>query len=86
MGGLLGALLYKLGKLRYPTASQDINNTATHNNQHEQAPPYPPAALVLSLHLPWTYILVLLLPMGLKQAQAFGALSPLLVLSIGASE
>jgi hypothetical protein len=46
----LGAVLYKLGKLRYPTASKDTKNTTTHNNQHEQAPPYPPAALVLSLH------------------------------------
>ena len=50
LGVLLGALLYKLGKLRYPTASQDTKNTTTHNNQHEQAPPYPPAALALSLH------------------------------------
>jgi hypothetical protein len=51
MGGvLLGTLLYKLGKLRYPTASQDTTNTTTHNNQHEQVPPYKPAALVLSLH------------------------------------
>jgi hypothetical protein len=27
LGVLLGALLYKLGKLRYPTASQDTKNT-----------------------------------------------------------
>ncbi len=53
MGGvLLGALLYKLelGKLHYPTASHIKKHTTTHNNQHEQAPPYPPVALVLSLH------------------------------------
>jgi hypothetical protein len=30
LGVLLGALLYKLGKLRYPTASQDTKNTTTH--------------------------------------------------------
>ncbi len=41
----LGAVLYKLGKLRYPTASQNTKNTTTHNNQHEQVPPYSPAAL-----------------------------------------
>ena len=35
----LGAVLYKLGKLRYPTASQDTKNTTTHNNQHERRRP-----------------------------------------------
>ncbi len=44
------ALLYKLGKLRYPIASQDTKNTTTHINQHEQVLPNPPAALALSLH------------------------------------
>ncbi len=41
----LGAVLYKIGKLCYPTASQDTKNTTTHNNQHELPPPYPPVAL-----------------------------------------
>jgi hypothetical protein len=39
LGVLLGALLYKLGKLHYPTASQDTKNTTTHNNQHERRRP-----------------------------------------------
>ncbi len=50
MGGVpLGALLYKSGKLRYPTARHNPKHNHTHNNQHEQVPSYPPAALVLSL-------------------------------------
>jgi hypothetical protein len=40
LGVLLGALLYKLGKLCYPTASQDTKkHNNTHNNQHEQCRP-----------------------------------------------
>jgi len=41
----LGALLYKMGKIRGGNTT-----TATHKNQHEPLPPYPPAALALSLH------------------------------------
>jgi hypothetical protein len=69
----LGAVLYKLGKLHYFNASQDTKNTTTHNNQHEQAPPYPPAALP-SLS-PWVeqwhhQIMVTLLPNTIRRPRA----------------
>ena len=82
-------LLYSTGKLRYPTMSQDTKNTTTHNNQHEQAPPYPPAALALSLHgnirhgpRSWRRRSLWVR----SRCGAFGVLSPLPLPSIGASE
>jgi hypothetical protein len=38
-----------MGKIEYSTPST-TQNTTTHNNQHELLPPYPSAALALSLH------------------------------------
>ena len=40
----LGAVLYKMGKVRV-LYRKPQPNTTTHNNQHEPPPPYPPAAL-----------------------------------------
>ena len=40
----LGAVLYKMGKVRVLYRKLQPNTT-THNNQHEPPPPYPPAAL-----------------------------------------
>ena len=40
----LGAVLYKMGKVRV-LYRKPQPNTTTHNNQHEPQPPYPPAAL-----------------------------------------
>jgi hypothetical protein len=40
----LGAVLYKMGKVRVLCCKPEPNTT-THNNQHELSPPYPPAAL-----------------------------------------
>jgi hypothetical protein len=60
----LGAVLYKMGKVRVLYRKPQPNAT-THNNQHEPQPPYPPAALP-SLS-PWAeqscpQIILLLLP------------------------
>jgi hypothetical protein len=45
-----GALLYKMGKISTLSRATTQNKTTTHNNQHEPLPPYPSAALALSLH------------------------------------
>jgi hypothetical protein len=47
----LGAVLYKMGKVRVVLYRKLQPNTTTHNNQHELPPPYPPAAL--SSLSPW---------------------------------
>jgi len=46
----LGALLYKMGKISTLSRATTQNTTTTRNNQHEPLPPYPSAALTLSLH------------------------------------
>jgi hypothetical protein len=66
----LGAVLYTLGKLRYPTASQD-----TKSNQHEKVLSYPPSALP-SLS-PWVeqwyhQIMALPLPDTIRRPRAVG--------------
>ncbi len=45
----LGAVLYKMGKVRV-LYRKPQPNTTTHNNQHEPPPPYPPAALLSLSH------------------------------------
>jgi hypothetical protein len=47
----LGAVLYKMGKVRIVLYPKPQPNTTTHNNQHEPPPPYPPTAL--SSLSPW---------------------------------
>jgi hypothetical protein len=42
---MLGAVLYKMGKVSRVLYRKPQPNTTTHNNQHEPPPPYPPAAL-----------------------------------------
>jgi hypothetical protein len=46
----LGALLYKIGIISTLSRATTQNTTTTHNYQHELPPPYPSAALALSLH------------------------------------
>jgi hypothetical protein len=48
----MGEVLYSTKWVKYSALPQATtqNTTTTHNNQREPEPPYPPAALVLSLH------------------------------------
>jgi hypothetical protein len=48
--GALGCSTLQTGQTTLPYRKPGHKNTKTHNNQHEQAPPYPPAALAISLH------------------------------------
>ncbi len=70
----LGAVLYKMGKVKV-LYRKPQPNTTTHNNQHELPPPYPPAALP-SLS-PWVeqwhhQIMVPLLLYSIRRPQAVG--------------
>ena len=70
----LGAVLYKMGKVRVLYRKLQPNTT-THNNQHEPPLPYPPAALP-SLS-PWVeqrhhQIMAHLLPKAIRRPRAVG--------------
>ena len=70
----LGAVLYKMGKVRV-LYRKPQPNTTTHNNQHEPQPPYPPA--VLPSLSPWVeqwhhQIMVPPLPKTIRRPQAIG--------------
>jgi hypothetical protein len=72
--GRLGAVLYKMGKVRVLYRKQQ-SNTTTHNNQHEPPPSYSPAALP-SLS-PWVeqwyhHFMAPLLPDTIRRPRAFG--------------
>jgi hypothetical protein len=71
---MLGAVLYKMGKVRV-LYRMPQPNTTTHNNQHEPLPPYPPAALPsLSLWVEQLHqqIMVPPLPDTIRRPQAIG--------------
>ncbi len=84
--GALGCSTLQTGQTALPYCKPGHKNTTTHNNQHEQASPYPPAALVLSLHgnichgpISWHRCSLWVW----SRCGAFNALSPLPVQSIG---
>jgi hypothetical protein len=88
---VLGAVLYKMGKVRVLYRKPQPNKT-TQNNQHEPPPTYPPAASA-SLS-PWVeqwhqQIMVPLLPDTIRRPRAVGlalAVDGLLALGRGRNE